>query len=60
MSKTVGIIDYGAGNLFSVKNALSYLKINSVIIKTNADIVAADSLILPGVGAFSRNYKGAS
>ncbi len=46
------IIDYGAGNLFSVKNALDYLGIENIITKNADEIRKADRLILPGVGAF--------
>lgn len=46
------IIDYGAGNLFSVKNALDYLGIENIITKNADDLKNADRLILPGVGAF--------
>ncbi len=46
------IIDYGAGNLFSVKNALDYLGIENIITKNADDLRNADRLILPGVGAF--------
>ena len=46
------IIDYGAGNLFSVKNALDYLKIENKITNNADDLHSADRLILPGVGAF--------
>lgn len=46
------IIDYGAGNLFSVKNALDYLGIENIITNKAEDLRAADRLILPGVGAF--------
>lgn len=48
----IAIIDYGAGNLFSVKNALDYLNIDSKITSSTTEISAADKLILPGVGAF--------
>lgn len=46
------IIDYGAGNLFSVKNALDYLGIENKVTKNAEDLRASDRLILPGVGAF--------
>lgn len=46
------IIDYGAGNLFSVKNALDFLGIENIITKNSDDLRSADRLILPGVGAF--------
>ena len=46
------IIDYGAGNLFSVRNALNYLGFDNKISREKADLEQADGLILPGVGAF--------
>ncbi len=48
----IAIIDYGAGNLFSVKNALDYLGEPNVISADPDEIKHADALILPGVGAF--------
>lgn len=48
----IAIIDYGAGNLFSVKNAMDYLEIASVITNDEKEIRNADGMILPGVGAF--------
>lgn len=48
----IAIIDYGAGNLFSVQNALNFLGIENIITRDKADIEKADKLILPGVGAF--------
>ncbi len=49
----IAIIDYGAGNLFSVKNALDYLGEPNIITADADEIRRADGLILPGVGAFS-------
>ena len=48
----IGIIDYGAGNLFSLKNALDFLELENRIIASADEIRSADRLILPGVGAF--------
>lgn len=48
----IAIIDYGAGNLFSVKNALDYLGEANTISSDADEIRRADALILPGVGAF--------
>lgn len=48
----IAIIDYGAGNLFSVKNALDFLGFESKLTSSADDLKAADRLILPGVGAF--------
>lgn len=46
------IIDYGMGNLKSVKNALDFLRLESKISSDVKEIKNADGLILPGVGAF--------
>lgn len=48
----IAIIDYGAGNLFSVQNALNYLGLENKITSDKQEIIKADRLILPGVGAF--------
>ncbi|BCZ47641.1 imidazole glycerol phosphate synthase subunit HisH [Clostridium gelidum] len=46
------IIDYGMGNLSSVKNALDFLGLESKISSDEEDIRNSKALILPGVGAF--------
>ena len=46
------IIDYGMGNLGSVRNALKFLGIDALISSDRDSIAAADALILPRVGAF--------
>lgn len=46
------IIDYDAGNLKSVEKALAYLKEEAVITRDYGEILSADRVILPGVGAF--------
>ena len=48
----IAIIDYGAGNIFSVKNALDHLGVESKLTDRKEDLRTADALILPGVGAF--------
>ena len=48
----ITIIDYGAGNLFSVQNALRFLGFESRISKCADDLRDGSKLILPGVGAF--------
>lgn len=48
----IAVIDYGAGNLHSVKNALDYLGAKSVITSSSDEILNADKVILPGVGSF--------
>lgn len=50
---TLALIDYGAGNLHSVANALKAAGAADVAITAEADVVArADRIVLPGVGAF--------
>lgn len=48
----IGIVDYGMGNLFSVSKALERLGAAYFISNQKEDLLAADALILPGVGAF--------
>lgn len=48
----VAIIDYNAGNLKSVEKALSAVGAESVITRDFNEILKADHVILPGVGAF--------
>lgn len=53
----IAVIDYGAGNLFSVKNALDYLGYENIFTNKADDLKKADKLILPGVGAFPDAMK---
>ncbi|MBR2283766.1 MAG: imidazole glycerol phosphate synthase subunit HisH [Ruminococcus sp.] len=48
----IAIIDYGAGNIFSVKNALDHLGLESRLVSDEKSVRNADAVILPGVGAF--------
>ncbi len=50
--KKVVIIDYGMGNLYSVKNALLAVGAEPVVTSDRDVIAAAERVILPGVGAF--------
>ena len=48
----IAIIDYGVGNLFSLKSSLSMINAEAVV-SGDADVIrAADRIILPGVGTF--------
>lgn len=49
---TIAIIDYGVGNLRSVKNGLERAGADSIITHSPEEIAKSDALILPGVGAF--------
>lgn len=53
----IAIVDYGAGNLFSVKNACDFLSVGTVITADALMLQAADGIILPGVGAFPDAMK---
>lgn len=48
------IIDYDTGNTRNVKNALDYLGVPNQLSADPKQILAADGLILPGVGAFKK------
>ncbi|WP_423799576.1 imidazole glycerol phosphate synthase subunit HisH [Neobacillus sp. SAB-20_R2A] len=48
----IGIVDYGMGNLFSVSKALERLGADYFISANHSELLEADALILPGVGAF--------
>jgi glutamine amidotransferase len=53
----VAIIDYNAGNITSVKNALDRLGSESIITNRHEDIINADKVIFPGVGQASTAIK---
>ena len=48
----IAIVDYGAGNLQSVKNALDFIGAQSIVTDKADEIRAAKGVILPGVGSF--------
>lgn len=48
----IGIVDYGVGNLFSLRSSLQSLGLDACVTADAAALRAADRLILPGVGAF--------
>ena len=50
----IAIVDFGMGNLGSIRNMLAKIGAESVITSDPSAIQAADKLILPGVGAFDR------
>ena len=53
----IAIIDYNAGNLKSVEKALAYLGETPVITRDREELLSADKVILPGVGAFGDAMK---
>jgi len=48
----IGIIDYGMGNLRSVEKALRFIGQETIISSDKSELLKADKLVLPGVGAF--------
>ena len=54
----VTVVDYGSGNLFSVTRALEKCGATVAVSGVAGDVVAADRLVLPGVGAFAAGMQG--
>lgn len=54
----ITIVDYGVGNLYSLKRAFRFLRIEADISEDEAFIKKSDALILPGVGSFEAGMKG--
>ena len=53
----ITVIDYGAGNLRSVENALKYLQVPHVITSQAAEVASASAILLPGVGHFGQMVR---
>ena len=53
----IAIIDYGVGNLFSLRSSLNKIGADTVVTADPEVIAKADKLILPGVGAFADAAK---
>ncbi|HSG35065.1 MAG TPA: imidazole glycerol phosphate synthase subunit HisH [Sphingomonadaceae bacterium] len=59
MAEPLALIDYGAGNLHSVNNALKAAGAESVMVTADPDLVRmAKRIVLPGVGSFRACYEG--
>ena len=50
--KMIAIVDYDAGNVKSVEKALQYIGENPVVTRDREELLKADKVIVPGVGAF--------
>ena len=48
----IGIVDYGVGNLFSLRSSFAMIGAEAEVVHAPEDIRRADKIILPGVGAF--------
>ena len=53
----IAIVDYGVGNLFSLKSSLSYIGADACVTGDGEKIKCVDKIILPGVGAFGDAVK---
>ena len=53
----IAIIDYGAGNLQSVKKAFDFIGVPTSVTADPAELLAAEAAVLPGVGAFGDSMK---
>jgi glutamine amidotransferase len=53
----IGLIDYGAGNLGSMRSAIKQIDLNFENITNPDQINTADALIIPGVGAFNSGMQ---
>ena len=59
MAEAIALIDYGAGNLHSVKNALGAARAEHIAVTADPEIVrGAQRIVLPGVGSFRACYEG--
>ena len=48
----IAIVDYGVGNLFSLKSSFAYIGHEARVTGDREEILSADRIVLPGVGAF--------
>ena len=58
MPTTVAILDYGFGNLRSAHRALARVGADATITNNPREVLAADGLLVPGVGAFAACMRG--
>ncbi len=57
MSIIVGVVDYGAGNLFSVESALKKVGCKYLVSENIDELRTADRIIFPGVGSFNEGMS---
>lgn len=55
--RRVGIVDYGAGNMFSVSRGLREVGVKPTWIQDAEDCENVDAILLPGVGAFGESMR---
>lgn len=54
VDKSITVVDYGMGNIWSVLSALRYLGSNPIVSNDPDEVRQADTLVLPGVGSFRK------
>lgn len=57
MKSNVVIVDYGVGNVFSIKKLVERLGYHCVLSKSEKEIASADNIIMPGVGHFGQAMR---
>ena len=58
MSRNVTVLDYGSGNIHSAVRALERVGANVTLSSKSSDVLDADGLVVPGVGAFAAVMQG--
>ncbi|MBF4992798.1 imidazole glycerol phosphate synthase subunit HisH [Arthrobacter gandavensis] len=58
MSRKVTVLDYGSGNVHSAVRALERVGANVTLSARSSDVLEADGLVVPGVGAFAAVMQG--
>ncbi len=58
MNAKVTVVDYGIGNIYSVRRALETAGADVLLTASSADLESAERLVLPGVGAFADCMAG--
>lgn len=57
MNKKIVIVDYDIGNIKSIINAFKHHNVELILSSNKDDILSADAVVLPGVGAFSHGME---
>ena len=58
MNRNVTVLDYGSGNIHSAVRALERVGANVTLSSKSSDVLEADGLVVPGVGAFAAVMQG--
>ena len=58
MSRNITVLDYGSGNIHSAVRALERVGANVTLTSKSSDVLEADGLVVPGVGAFAAVMQG--